>query len=57
MITSWDFCLFLLGIIGVAGVAVFTFVHKVVSKCDPKIFATICVIIAYLVITYIRKYY
>lgn len=51
MIASWDFCLFLLGIIGIT---VFTWIHKVISKCNPKIFATVCVIIAYFVITYIR---
>ena len=54
MIASWDFCLFLLGIIGVT---VFTWVHKAISRCNPKIFAIICVIIAYFVITYIRQYY
>lgn len=54
MITSWDFCLFLLGIIGVQ---VFTWVHKVILKCNPQIFGTICVIIVYIVITYIREYY
>lgn len=54
MIASWDFCLFLLGIIGVT---VFTWVHKVISKCDPRIFATICVIIVYFVIAYIQKSY
>lgn len=53
MIASWGFCLFLLGVIVVT---VFTCVHKAISKCSPKISAIICVIIAYLVITYIRKY-
>ena len=53
MIASWDFCLFLLGIIGVS---VFTRVHKTISKCNPKAFAITCVVIAYFVITYIRQY-
>lgn len=51
MIASWDFCLFLLGVIGVW---IFTQFHRVVSKCNPRVFAVMCVIITYLVITYIR---
>jgi len=51
MIASWDFCLFLLGIIGIS---VFTLLHKAISKCNPKFFAIACVVITYLLIAYIR---
>ncbi len=54
MIASWDFWLFLLGIIGVSA---FTRLHHVIAKCDSKIFATICTIIAYLAITYLRTFH
>lgn len=54
MIASWDFFLFLLGIIGVS---VFTWVHKALARCKPKNFAIACVIIAYFVITYIRQHH
>ncbi len=51
MIASWDFCLFLLGVIGVW---IFSQLHRAISKCNPKVFAVTCVVIAYLVITYIQ---
>lgn len=52
MIATWEFCVFLLGIIGVA---FFMRVHQVITKCNPKTFGIICTIIAYLVITHIQS--
>lgn len=54
MIASWDFCMFLLGVMGIW---FFTQLHRVISKCNPKFFAVACVVIAYLVITYIQIHF
>lgn len=51
MIASWDFCLFLLGIVGVT---LFMQLHRLIAKLNPKVFGIACTILSYFVITYMR---
>ena len=52
MIATWDFCLFLLGSIGVA---FFMRVQQLIAKCNPKVFGLVCTIMTYLLITYMQS--
>ncbi len=40
-----DFCMFLLGTFGIH---FFIWVHKMLSKCNPFVFSTVCVVLTYL---------
>lgn len=49
MIASTDFVLFLLGIFGVS---FYVYVHKLIKKCNPKVFSAICVVLTYIAIVF-----
>lgn len=51
-VANSDFCLFLLGAFGVA---FYVKLHGVISKCNPKVFSTICVVLTYIFVAYIHK--
>ena len=53
MIATWDFCLFLLGIVGVT---LFMQLHRLIAKCNPKTFGIACTILSYFAITYARTH-
>lgn len=47
VIAQPEFFLFLLGAIGVG---VFEKIHKLLARCNPRIFGAICVVLLYLLI-------
>lgn len=47
-IASTDFVMFLLGAFGVS---LFIQLHKAIVRCNSKVFAIICVILTYIIIT------
>lgn len=51
-IADTDFVMFLLGAFGVS---FYVQVHKAIVKCNPKVFSAICVVITYLVFTWIMS--
>nr|DAM58880.1 MAG TPA: hypothetical protein [Caudoviricetes sp.] len=46
-----DFCMFLLGTFGIP---FFMWVHKMLSKCNCRVFSTICVVLVYFVLTHLE---
>ena len=51
-IANADFVLFLLGAFGVS---LFIKLHKAIAKCNPKVFAGICTVITYFIITWVMS--
>lgn len=51
-IAGTDFVMFLLGAFGVS---FYVLVHKAIVKCNPKIFSAICVVLTYLIITWLMS--
>ena len=47
-IATMDFVVFLLGLLGIS---IFEYLHKIISNCNSKVFSIICVILTYIVIT------
>ncbi|GEM_PF-2460223 len=46
-----DFFLFMLGVFGLP---FFCMVHKMLVKCDSKVFSYICIVLTYLLFTFIQ---
>ncbi len=45
-----DFCMFLLGAFGIH---FFTWIHKMIPKCNAFVFGAICTVLTYLVLTHL----
>lgn len=45
-----DFCMFLLGAFGIH---FFTWIHKMIPKCNAFVFDAICTVLTYLVLTHL----
>ena len=51
-IANADFLMFLLGAFGVS---FYVLLHKAIKKCNSKVFSVICVILTYIVITWLNS--